>query len=190
MASQDNARITNTPHAHYADLFHIKKIIKSTLEKLYSIDAPLFARNQGKGVCERSLVFRFAHYLQTEFEKEKLDFFIDCDFNSSWDEWGRDVSGKIIQTSGGPKKKFIDIITHKRTKNTDFICFEIKKWNNTSKDRIDKDINNLKQLTSAYGYKFGFQIILGKTKNSTKWAIFKRNEHTTPTPTPVFDNIV
>ena len=36
-----------------------------------------------------------------------------------------------------------------------------------------KDINNLCRLTSDYGYKYGFLIRFGKTKNTAKWTIFQ-----------------
>jgi hypothetical protein len=43
----------------------IKEVIKSCLNQLYETDA-FFLRNGNKGVCERCLVFRLAHYLQNK----------------------------------------------------------------------------------------------------------------------------
>ena len=148
--------------------------IKKSLDELYNNDIDLFANN----LCERCLVFRFAHYLQNDFGRE---YFVDCDYNSScyYDEqlkrWVR-RNGKPIpnQKNGKIKKRFIDVIIHKRGfDNSDLICFEIKKWNNCTRKGIKKDENNLKVLTTYYGYSFGFHIILGKVKNKIKVKVFK-----------------
>jgi hypothetical protein len=153
----------------------IKNKIKQCLETLYQKDSILFERNNGKGLCERCIVFRFACYLQNAFP----DYFVDCDFNSASAN-GRPVNGKPVidpdrRTS---TKRFVDIIVHNRTfrQANDFICFEIKKWNNNDMRTSEKDKNNLKVLTSEYGYRYGFYLILGRTINETKWEIFQNGE--------------
>ena len=159
----------------------IRRIIDSCLDTLYSNDARLFDRNKGRGICERALVFRFAHHLQNELEKNKLDYFVDCDFNSSeyLDNIGRKKSkhGKPIHNQKGVEiKRFIDIIVHKRNADSEgnFVCFEIKKWNNKTTEGLKKDQNNLQVLTSRYGYQYGFHIILGKTIDRTTFETFGR----------------
>lgn len=163
-----------------------KEMIMACLTKLYDNDASLFERNRGKGVCERSLVFRFAHYLQNEISATNKfnDLFVDCDFNSSHEltlgprgniRW-REREGKPIPNlDGSSTRRFIDIIVHKRDDNreTNFICFEIKKWNNTSRKEKDKDIKNMIKMTTYYSYSFGFHLILGKCKEKTSWTIFR-----------------
>ena len=153
----------------------IKRLIKICLKKLYAEDAVLFSRNEGKGLCERCIVFRLGHYLQDAFQ----DYFVDCDFNSS-SVRGQQQSGKSITNAGGrtSTKRFIDIIVHTRTfdNNNDFICLEIKKWNNYDRRAFDKDVNNLKVLTTQYRYKYGFYLTLGKTVVQTKWLIFQDGE--------------
>lgn len=164
----------------YADqqLEAVTTVVKSCLTKLYDHDSFLFERNNRKGVCERSLVFRFAHYLQNDLQ----DYYVDCDFNSSWvveransgELIQRERSGKEIQNSDGTTtRRFVDIIVHKRDYETenDYICFEFKKWNN--REGIEKDVNNLKQLTSTYHYHFGFLITFGRDQNGASWIIFK-----------------
>ena len=158
-----------------SSLNEIKRLIKDCLNQLYDTDEFLFKRNKQRGTCERCLVFRFAHYLQDHFKK----YFVDCDFNSSFEVY-TDLQGNIIRQERTGKtilnyedvkvtKRFIDIIVHKRDYNSqnDFLCFEIKKWNNTKASETRKDYNNLKKLTTDYGYKFGFHIVLNKTKNRT-----------------------
>jgi hypothetical protein len=153
----------------------IKNKIKQCLRTLYQNDSILFERNSGKGLCERCIVFRFAYYLQNNFP----DYSVDCDFNSASID-GRPVNGKPIidpnrRTS---TKRFVDIIVHNRTfrQASDFICFEIKKWNNNNMRASEKDKNNLRVLTSEYGYRYGFYLILGRTINETKWGIFQSGE--------------
>ncbi len=153
-------------------LDEIKTKIKSCIEKLYRQDEILFTRNKGKGLCERCMVFRFALYLQKKFP----EYFVDCDFNSAVENGGN-ISGKPITNSDGTiTPRFVDIIIHRRTferGSNDFVCFEIKKWNNYDKEASTKDKNNLRGLTSEYDYQFGFYIVLGKTLDKTKWTIFE-----------------
>ncbi len=153
------------------ELAKIKDQILLCLNKLYTHDEILFSRNNGNGLCERCLVFRLGLYLQEIFP----NYFVDCDFNSAIVD-GRPVSGKpITNPDYSTTDRFVDIIVHKRLQppHTDFICFEIKKWNNTNRLAAKKDQNNLKILTSEYGYKYGFYLILGRTIDETHWAIFR-----------------
>ena len=153
------------------NLNEIKDKIKECLEKLYERDAKLFGRNSNKGLCERCLVFRFGLYLQEAFP----DYFVDCDFNSSV-VGGQHVSQKPITNPNGTSTgRYIDIIIHKRgnRQDSDFICFEVKKWNNYDSNASEKDKNNLRVLTSQYGYLYGFYLILGKNKRGTKWDVFQ-----------------
>lgn len=163
----------------YADpnLEAVTKVVKRCLTTLYKADTFLFQRNDGKGVCERGMVFRFAHYLQNELD----GYYVDCDFNSSFvieraadgQLLHRERTGKEIQNEDGTAtKRYIDIIVHKRdyNSNNDYICFEFKKWHNNK--GIDKDINNLKQLTSQYHYQYGFLITFGSERNKSKWRVF------------------
>ena len=133
-------------------LSDFKCIIVHALKKLYDKDHLLFERNNGIGLSERCIVFRFAHYLQQELDQSNMfsGYIVDCDFNSSSVN-GQEQPGKEIpQEDGTNKKRFIDIIVHQRTtdENKDLICFEIKKWNNTSSKAVKKDIQNLQVLTS------------------------------------------
>lgn len=164
-------------------LAEIKDLVKDAISELYEKDQFLFERNNGKGVCERALVFRFAHYLQNRI----LKFYVDCDFNSSFEGYispngqiiGKERQGKpIANPDGTVTKRFVDIIVHKRdfaTRN-DLICFEIKKWNNTKKEEAKKDRNNLRVLTSIYGYVYGFHVFLHRKKQNCKWTIFHKGD--------------
>jgi hypothetical protein len=156
--------------------------IKECLEKIYENEKDLIENN----LCERCLVFRFAHHLQNKFNSanNNENYFVDCDYNSSCyyddneNKWTR-CNGKPIldQNQGEITKRFIDIIVHKRDaySNTDLLCFEVKKWNNCTKSGIKKDENNLKILTSQYRYVFGFHLIFGKKKEETELRVIHEN---------------
>lgn len=165
----------------------VRNMISKCLNQLYKKDSKLFKRNKGHGISERGLVFRFAHYLQQEMDKEYPGYFVDCDYNSSiyFDKKGIKIeeSGKKIldpNVSCAEKKRFIDIIVHKRTANgnENFFCFEIKKWNNLGKEAKKKDINNLKQLTATYNYKYGFYLIFGTSRDNVKCTVFEEGKET------------
>lgn len=169
------------------NLTQINEKIKRALNRLYEEDELLFELNDGKGASERCIVFRFAMYLQEDFR----NYFVDCDFNASCtyhlQEDGTYVRtknhGKPIRNEDGSlTDRFPDIIVHERNfpeiynpleneQLNDFICFEIKK--STNYVGRDKDLNNLRQLTSSYGYLYGFHIILHKNREKVKWTIFE-----------------
>ena len=168
---------------HNADQTLIYNLVRTTLITLYRKDSFIFERNNGDGVCERSIVFRFAYWLQRQID----DYFVDCDFNSSFEGYrdeqsnliGRERHGKPIENNDGTvTKRFVDIIVHKRDYNSDndFIVFECKKWNNNRRREREKDFNNLRVMTTRYGYKYGFHIIFGQTLESTKWTVFQNGD--------------
>lgn len=158
----------NKNNLYKEDLNFYKKIIQDIFSELYKKEYKIFENK----LCERCLVFRFAYKLQTIFEKD--DYFVDCDYNlwlyrnSNWN-WEEKNWKKILNENWTLTKRFIDIIIHKRiipdewcsSDENDLICFEIKTIYN--KRWIDKDINNLKKLTSTYWYKFWFHIFLWNT---------------------------
>lgn len=144
-------------------------IIKKIINQLYKEDDFLIRNN----VCERSLMFRIALYLQKEFP----EYFVDCELN----KMGTKQNGKsckIMQYNEGdePKKVYIDIIIHRRKPDKDdsnYICIEIKR----TKKGIEKDINRIKRMTKQdyafeyqgnkylFGYKYGFLLYLPKDLN-------------------------
>ena len=170
--------------------------IKPALETLYSKDELLFSGN----LSERCIVFRFAHYLQNVLNstEDGSRYFVDCDYNSSViynEETGEyiRVQGKKIQdlltnrNEGVVEEmkstgRFVDIIVHKRSHNkdkdewSDFFCIELKKWNNITAVGVAKDCNNLEQLTSYFGYEFGYRVILGEKKEDTEVQIFTEGQ--------------
>lgn len=178
--------ITPTQGNQPLGLNTIKEKVRVCLNRLYTEDGELFNK-PGRGVAERCLVFRLAHYLQEEFD----DYFVDCDYNFS----SRIIGGHILEVPGketvnrqGDKKKiFPDIIIHKRgsrrTQITpdyilfgNLICFEVKKWNNTRNGAGEEDEHRVKYLTTKFAYLYGFYIVLGKTKDATTWTVYEKTQ--------------
>ncbi len=158
-------------------LEEIESVIDTCLKTLYEKDELLFSLNDGRGICERALVFRFAHYLQNEIDKKIPGYIVDCDYNSSVyvdpdGNLGARRQGKPIQNGGRETKRFIDIIVHNRGADNLF-CIEVKKWNNYRKEDRKKDENNLKELTRTYGYKYGFHLILGEKEEKTRITVYR-----------------
>lgn len=167
------------------NLLSIKEKVRSCLDKLYTRDAFLFERNNGEGVCERCLAFRFGMYLQCEFK----DYYVDAEYDNTVTYSLDENNGYVRETNENKKKQVLDsngvesnripdIIIHKRPLNfaddNDYICFELKKWNRIpKKELLEKDSSVLETLTSDYMYLFGFHIIFGKEKEETKWTIFQ-----------------
>lgn len=163
----------------------ITNYITPCVQKLYSDDPTLFAHN----LSERCISFRFAHYLQNQFDDlAEYNVFVDCDYNSHIifedGEWkrrhgkplrDRDENNNSEKVTG----RFIDIIVHKRAENenpdswSDLICFELKKWNNHTSDRNEKDRNNLERLTTDFGYQYGFHLIFGRTIEGVTIEVFE-----------------
>lgn len=162
-----------------SSLREVKALVRKCLNDFYRNDGAILERNAGRGVSERSIVFRFSHYLQ----KRIPNYFVDCDFNASFeghfDSEGvaitADRPGKpILNEDGTETKRFVDIIVHKRDDNpqNNLICFEIKKWNNRNSQDFKKDEGNLRDLTSRYGYVYGFHLTIHKAKAKSRWTIF------------------
>lgn len=167
------------------NLQSIKEKIKHNLDELYREDAILFERNNGEGLGERCITFRFAMYMQNQFD----DYYVDVEHDNSGsyeinnfgliDKFTENKGKRMPDPDGiGQIRKIPDIIIHKRdlVPSNAYLCFELKKWNRLTSDDVKKDHYVLQNLTSSYMYKFGFHIIFGKEKEETKWTIFQRGK--------------
>lgn len=146
------------------DLNIIKKKIKKCLRQVYDEFPSLVEKYN---ICERSIMHRFAFYLQKEFK----NFWVDCEFNKQF--YKGIVSDKIIIG----KRRFIDIVIHKRG-HGDFLCFELKKEG--SNNKIEEDREKLKVLTScepeSFQYRYGFFIVLNEKFDYSTYELYKKGE--------------
>lgn len=149
--------------------------IQKCVQRLYKKDKYLFEC----GVCERSLMFRLAYYLQKEF----TGYSVDCEFNKLG--FNENMTGNKMMfdpATNELKRIYVDIIIHKRNSNlTDnFICLELKR---TRKD-MESDTQRLKIMTSKNGftyeaknylfnYDFGFFILLPKNEQNAEIHVFQ-----------------
>ena len=152
------------------DITDIKRLIQNCLDKLYGTESFLFKHN----LSERCITFRFAHCLQKSIGSE---YVVDCDYNSHIINGEIRLGKPINNRSGAVTKRFIDVVVHQRGHNGhNLVCLELKKWNNQTRDGMEKDENNLEHLTSDYGYKIGFLLVFGKNRSETKILIFQNGE--------------
>ncbi|MFA6145889.1 MAG: hypothetical protein WC697_00975 [Patescibacteria group bacterium] len=141
--------------------------IKKALDELYKENPSLFDKN----LCERCINHRFATYLEQQNFGE--GYFVDCEYNKS--HLHENTSAKRVLNPNG---NYIDIIITKRDGDyrNDFICFEVKRWDNYKNRKKDRE--NLEILTAGvrFGYDYGFYIILGATREKTKIKIYQNGK--------------
>ncbi len=174
------------------ELEFVKDVVKRCLNELYTRDSILFSLNKNdegisEGICERCIVFRFAYYLQKEIDIHFSGYIVDCDYDSSFtfdlkNKTSTPNVGKKLLKKYSPqtdRSKYVDIIVHKRedNPNSDFFCFEFKKWNRGTQREREEDIYKIEQLTSHYNYRYGFFLEFGARKDTTKWTIYQRDFH-------------
>ena len=155
--------------------------IQKCVKKLYEKDEYLFEC----GACERSLMFRFAYYLQMEFSNHT----VDCEFNKLGFNGNMTGDKMMIDSDTNELKKiYVDIIIHKRNSNLsdNFICLELKR----TKRYMENDIQRLKIMTSPNGfthdgknyvfnYDFGFFILLTKDEKNKDIYVFRNGKRIT-----------
>lgn len=142
----------------------VKQKVNKALDELHGKDAFLVE----KGLCERCINHKFANHL--EAQKFGEGYYIDCEYNKSH---LNEQTG--IKRVSNPNGNYIDIIITKRNGNwrDDLVCFETKRSNNY-KNR-EKDRKNLEILTGGekFGYKIGFYVIFGATRDETKIEVYE-----------------
>lgn len=139
--------------------------IKDSLKMVYEKDYPLILNralcekdnDDDHHVGERSIVFRFAHYLLNQLGNNKLfkEYDLDCEYNRN--------GAECKSLPSFPNGIYPDVIIHKRGNNDhNLAVFEFKTyWNDDLRHDIDK-IKELIDKEGKYKYKFGYVILLKK----------------------------
>ncbi|XME03800.1 hypothetical protein QYZ88_006380 [Lachnospiraceae bacterium C1.1] len=157
--------------------YDVKKKFYKALDILYEKDKNLIYRiiddkdyfaevdENGRHVGERSIMFRFAHYLQNLLDEDikYRNYVVDCEYNRNLYDVKRIKNESVVP----------DIIVHKRGYHEfNQLIAEMKTfWNENSKE----DIKKLKGFTVSngeYGYALGVSLIIKQdveTKNSVVW---------------------
>lgn len=153
--------------------------VKRAFNDLYRYDKhlicnmPLEIINTGEigkhYVGERSIVFRFAHYLQNELVKapKYATYNLDCEYNRNG------VETKDLPSF--PNGTFPDLIIHKRGKNypTNLVVMEFKTYWNTDTARDVVKVKEFINKKGDYRYKYGLVVLIGKTLAETKFEVYK-----------------
>ena len=154
----------------------LDSLIQQALGKLYEKDYHLilnrayndFYNDLKHHVGERSIVFRFAHYLQNLMDETGAfnDFVLDCEYNRDGAE------GKKLPSF--PNGTYPDIIIHQRgTNDCNLAVIEVKTyWNKDT--TIDE--SKLREFTDAKGkYKFqrGYSFVISKKLKDIKAVCYR-----------------
>ena len=149
----------------------LDELVEKALDLLYEKDMHLIlnkalskcGRDDEHHVGERSIVFRFAHYLQNLMDEsgEFEDFNLDCEYNRNGSEC------KILPS--WPNGTYPDVIVHKRGSNDfNLMVIEFKTyWNN----KIYSDKLKLREFTDksgVYKYQKGYVILINKERDKLR----------------------
>ena len=144
-----------------SEFVEINKKVKAALDEFYENERNILDRDHGKGVCERSLAFRFGLYLYNHFEKDGI--YVDNEFNKDGN------SSKHLADSD----RFIDLIVHNRetcNKAKNILFIEIKKDHNDSTVKIDrKKISEATDMNGKLKYQFGLHLFLENQEPKLEW---------------------
>lgn len=125
-------------------------------------------QNGNHHVCERSIVCRYAYYLQNKLlEDEKYaSYNLDCEYNRNI----YDIKTALINQE--IKSIYPDLIVHRRGKTgnnqNNLLVMEFKTyWNRSIKSDIDK-VKALVDQDGKYKYKYGLVVTIEKELSATK----------------------
>ncbi len=110
-----------------------------------------------KRVSERSIVFRYAHYLQSELEKTNKyrGYNLDCEYNRD----GSDLK-HIYESDHGV---FPDLIIHKRGSNkNNLLIIEFKTYWNNDITNDERKIREFININGRFKYKYGFSVVFNR----------------------------
>lgn len=138
------------------DVLTIKDLVSRALDEVYSNDLYLIANK----VHERSIVFRFAHYLQSLMNSSpELSLYnLDVEYNRNHHQ------PKRIRTR--QRGAYPDVIVHQRGSNTsNLLMIEFKThWDTTT----DDDLEKLKEFTKddgVYHFPLGLSVVFGELRD-------------------------
>lgn len=139
--------------------------INNSLEKVYKDDYHLILNrsletnhtNDNHHVGERSIVFRFAHYLLNYIDKDELfnEYDLDCEYNRNGAECKRLPSF--------PNGVYPDVIIHKRGSNEkNLAIIEFKTYWNSNISNDERKIIELIDKAGKYKYYREYVVVLQK----------------------------
>ena len=137
----------------------LEKVITQALDELYTRDYYLLEHK----LHERSIVFRYAHYLQNIIDcyEEFKDYNLDLEYNRN----GNNPKHIPIRDNGA----IPDLIIHKRGSNKDnLLIIEFKTYWDTEVDDDYKKLSCFVNPRGKYRYTVGLSIIFGRERESVR----------------------
>lgn len=145
----------------------VTAILNCAIDTLYEKEH--FLMDQSYDINERTIVHRFAIYLEQLLENRGLH--VDIEYNRMRDNYGDDDVGNILgkkinwEKSGeGQSYVYPDIIVHKRDTDYNFIEIEVKMaWKNRKREF---DYQKINEYINQIGYLYGVYIELDETREN------------------------
>ena len=137
-------------------------LVDRALEQFYERDKFLLQKN----VHERSIVHKFAEYLQQEFStNENENIVVDCEYNR--EGHGNKKTLPEPETDNEEDQIYPDIILHERgTHENNYLVIEAKKGCNTDNRESDKErLEILIDSNKRYNYDIGLFLIFYTNSN-------------------------
>ena len=145
----------------------IDTIINTALDMLYNNDKHLIdnepfydCKMDGLHyVGERSIVFRFAHYLQSlmDADEELQEYVLDCEYNRNG------VNAKRLPSF--PHGVYPDIIIHKRGSNDfNLLVIEVKTYWNANTDQDVQKLWEFVDRNGEYRFQYALSLVIGRTR--------------------------
>lgn len=145
----------------------LEKLIERALDQLYQEDSYLIKN----GVHERSIVFRFAHYLQDLMDEsnELKEFDLDLEYNKNG-RFAKRIPDRI-------RGVFPDLIIHKRgTNDGNLLIVEFKTWWDPDTRKDKKKLLQFVDSNGEYKYVGGKSIVFGQRRECvTIWTCVRKD---------------
>ena len=149
----------------------LDSLVNQALDMLYERDMHLITNHavnsRGKDeqhhVGERSIVFRFAHYLLNLIDDNGgfAEYDLDCEYNRNGAEC------KALPSF--PNGTYPDVIIHKRGSNDkNLLVIEFKTYWNHDRSNDKKKLLEFTDPNGRYKFKKGISFLLGNTRGSVQ----------------------
>lgn len=117
-------------------------------------------------VGERSIVFRYALYLQNLISEDPIlkQYNLDCEYNRNG------IENKLLP--GFPNGTYPDLIIHKRGSNeNNLLVMEFKTYWNADRTEDKKKIRQFMDIQGSYKYKYGISVLIEREEALLEWII-------------------
>jgi hypothetical protein len=133
-------------------------MVNVALDILYRED-PYLIKNE---VHERSIVFRFCHYLQPLLQGNGyIDYNLDMEYNKN--------HSNPKQTINFPNGTYPDVILHQRGSNDhNLLLMEFKPWWNPDNQRDIAKIRDFTNQNEPYKYALGISLFLSRERRGVQ----------------------